>query len=740
MSTTLTLTTFRFEVDADGIALATWDMADRSMNVITPAVMQDLGAIVDAVAADAAIKGCVIVSGKDSFSGGADLTMLQELGAVYGRMAREQGQEAAAAHFLDQSSLLSRLFRRLETCGKPFAAAVNGVCMGGAFELALACHHRVVSDDPSTRVGLPEVKVGLFPGAGGTQRVARLMQTGDALQMLFKGEQLRPQAALSMKLVHAVAPRAEIVQRAKAWILGGGKGVAPWDEEGFRPPSGRVYSPAGMMTWPPANAIYRRETYDNYPAVKAILHTVYEGLQLPMDLALRVESRWFAKILRSPEAAAMIRSLFLSMQELNKGARRPASVPASTLRTVGVVGAGFMGAGIAYVSAQAGLQVILVDRDQEAADKGKALSHKLVSDQIMKGRAKTADRDALLERITATADYARLAACDLVVEAVFEDPGVKAQVIAAVEAAVRPDCIFASNTSTLPITGLAKASTRPEQFIGIHFFSPVEKMMLVEVIQGAATGPRAIAMALDFVRAIRKTPILVNDGRGFYANRCVGAYLREGHLMLMEGVPPAMIENVARMAGMPVGPLSLNDEVALDLALRIVRATEKQVGRQAVDPVQEALLVAMVEGQGRLGRKNGKGFYDYPEKGQKSLWPGLSDIVGRRLDPDSLSVETLKQRFLVVQAVEAARTVEEGIITDPREADVGSILGFGFAPFTGGTLSYIDGMGVKAFVARCEALAAEFGPRFAPNALLKDMAAKGETFYRRFAAPRSSAA
>ena len=488
------------------------------------------------------------------------------------------------------------------------------------------------------------------------------------------------------------------------------------------------------------NAIYRRETYDNYPAVKAILHTVYEGLQLPMDLALRVESRWFAKILRSPEAAAMIRSLFLSMQELNKGARRPASVPASTLRTVGVVGAGFMGAGIAYVSAQAGLQVILVDRDQEAADKGKALSHKLVSDQIMKGRAKTADRDALLERITATADYARLAACDLVVEAVFEDPGVKAQVIAAVEAAVRPDCIFASNTSTLPITGLAKASTRPEQFIGIHFFSPVEKMMLVEVIQGAATGPRAIAMALDFVRAIRKTPILVNDGRGFYANRCVGAYLREGHLMLMEGVPPAMIENVARMAGMPVGPLSLNDEVALDLALRIVRATEKQVGRQAVDPVQEALLVAMVEGQGRLGRKNGKGFYDYPEKGQKSLWPGLSDIVGRRLDPDSLSVETLKQRFLVVQAVEAARTVEEGIITDPREADVGSILGFGFAPFTGGTLSYIDGMGVKAFVARCEALAAEFGPRFAPNALLKDMAAKGETFYRRFAAPRSSAA
>ncbi len=735
----MTETAFRIEIDADGIALATWDMAGRSMNVITPAVMEEIAALVERVAADDAIKGCVVTSGKDSFSGGADLSMLQGLGLAQARLAREQGEEAATRHVFEESRKLSLLYRRLETCGKPFAAAIGGVCLGGAFELALACHYRVAADDGATRVGLPEVKVGLFPGAGGTQRVARLMPTGDALQMLFKGEQLRPALAKSMGLVHEIAPRGEIVARAKAWILGGGKGVAPWDAEGFRAPSGKVYSPTGMMTWPPANAIYRRETYDNYPAVKAILHAVYEGLQLPMDLALRVESRWFAKILRSKEAAAMIRTLFLSMQELNKGARRPAGVATSSLKKIGVLGAGFMGAGIAYVTAQAGMEVVLIDRDLAAAEKGKAHSHKLMTDQIMKGRAKTADRDALLARIAPSADYAALGDCDLVIEAVFEDPAVKAEAIAKAEAAMRPGCVFASNTSTLPISGLASGSSRPDLFIGIHFFSPVEKMMLVEVIMGKATGPQALATALDYVRAIRKTPIVVNDGRGFYANRCVGAYLREGHLMLAEGIPPAMIENAARMAGMPVGPLSLNDEVAIDLALRIVKATKAQLGAEAVDPVQERILAAMVETHGRLGRKNGKGFYDYPEKGQKSLWPGLSDLAGKAIDPDTIDVGALKRRFLTVQAVEAARTVEEGIVTDPREADVGSILGFGFAPFTGGTLSYIDGMGARAFVDQCDVLAAAFGPRFEPGALLREMAAKEETFYDRFSARQKAA-
>ena len=727
----MNLTTFRFETDADGIAVATWDMADRSMNVITPEVMADLDAIVDAGVADPAIKGCVVTSGKSSFSGGADLTMLQGLGQEYARLAREKGSDEAMRFFFEESRRLSLLYRKLETCGKPFAAAVGGVCLGGAFELALACHYRVLANDDATRVGLPEIKVGLFPGAGGTQRVARLMQTGDALQMLFRGDQIRAAMAKGMGLAQEVAPRDEIVAKAKAWIAGGGSAVAPWDEPKFRAPSGKVYSPGGMMIWPPANAIYRRETHDNYPAAKAILQSVYEGLQLPMDAALRVESRYFANILRSKEAAAMIRTLFLSKGELDKGARRPKDAAKTDIKRVGVVGAGFMGAGIAYVTANAGMEVVLVDRDQDAADKGKAYSHKLVTDQINKGRAKSAERDALLAKIEATADYGHLATCDLIIEAVFEDPKVKDEVIRKVEAAIAPDCIFASNTSTLPISGLAASSGRPKQFIGIHFFSPVEKMMLVEIIMGKETGDDALATALDYVRAIKKTPIVVNDARGFFANRCVLAYILEGHLMVGEGVPPAMIETLAKMAGMPVGPLSLNDEVGVDLALKILKATEAQLGESAVDPTSKRILTALVEREGRLGRKNRKGFYDYPEKGQgpKRLWPGLADLGGERIAADTIDRDEIKHRLLGIQALEAARTVQEGVVTDPREADVGSILGFGFAPYTGGALSYIDGLGAKAFVELALRLEEKHGPRFAPPKILVDMAASGATFY-----------
>jgi 3-hydroxyacyl-CoA dehydrogenase/enoyl-CoA hydratase/3-hydroxybutyryl-CoA epimerase len=725
----MNLTNFRFETDSDGIATAIWDMPGRSMNVITPELMAELDQIIDTVASTEAIKGCVITSGKEAFSGGADLTMLQGLRDLYVGLARDKGEQVAMQTFFDESRKLSLLYRKLETCGKPFAAAIHGVCLGGAFELALACQYRVASDDASTRVGLPEIKVGLFPGAGGTQRVSRLMQTGDALQMMFKGEQVKALPARNTGLVHAVAARADIVQNAKDWLKANPAATAPWDQKGFKLPSNKVHSPAGMQIWPPANAIYRRETNDNYPAARAILSAVYEGLQLPIDLALKVESRYFAMILRTKEAASMIRSLFVSMQELNKGARRPADVPASKLKKIGVVGAGFMGAGIAYVSANAGLDVVLVDRDQEAADKGKAYSHKLVSDQIMKGRARTADRDALLGRITATADYAALKGCDLVIEAVFEDPKVKAEVIAKVEQAVGPKTIFGSNTSTLPITGLAEHSQRPKNFIGVHFFSPVEKMLLVEIIMARKTGKVALAMALDFVRAIKKTPIVVNDTRGFYANRCVGNYIREGHLMLMEGIAPAMIEAAGKQAGMPVGPLSLNDEVAVDLAFKVLKATKVQLGEGSVDPAQETLLSDMVEKHGRLGRKNKKGFYDYPEAGPKRLWPGLAELTKNRIDPEQVDMQELIHRLLVTQALEAARTYEEGVVTDPREADVGSIIGFGFAPYSGGTLSYIDNMGAAAFVKLCEGLAKRHGERFRPNRQLKRMAKTGESYY-----------
>lgn len=735
----MTYTNFKFETDADGIALIIWDMPERSMNVINLTVIEELGSIVEKVAADAAIKGAVITSSKDTFCAGADLTLLESLTRAFAEMAKNQGEEQAATVLFEESRKLSQLYRRLETCGKPFVAAINGTALGGGFELCLACHQRIASDNPKTRLGLPEIKIGLFPGAGGTQRIARMMMPADALQLLLKGEQLRLNRAKAMKLVDNVVPAADLVKTAKEWIKAGGKAVNPWDEQGFKFPGGLVFSKAGMMTFPPANAIYRRETYDNYPAARAIMQTVFEGLQLPIDLALRVESRWFAKILRSPEAAAMIRSLFVSMQDLNKGARRPAGVPPTKLKKVGIIGAGFMGAGIAYVSAQAGLEVVLIDRDQEAADKGKAYSQKLMTDQINKGRSTSADRDALLSKITATPDYNALKGCDLIVEAVFEDRKVKAEATAKAQA-VLPDVVFGSNTSTLPITSLAEQAKDPTKFVGIHFFSPVDKMLLVEIILGKKTGDQALATALDFVRAIRKTPIVVNDSRGFYTSRVVGTYIREGHLMLAEGISAAMIENVGRMAGMPVGPLSLNDEVAVDLAWKIVKATEADLGAAAIDPRQKALLSDMVEKHGRLGRKNGKGFYDYPEKAPKKLWPGLADLQKTKLDPDSIDIQELKDRLLAMQALETARCFEEGVLTDVREADVGSILGFGFAPFSGGTLSYIDMMGTKRFVALCEKLEKKFGDRFKPSPVLIEMASKGETFYGRFAPEKKRAA
>ena len=724
---------FKVDVDADGIALITWDMAERSMNVIDTGVIEELSALVERVTTDAAIKGAVITSGKEAFCGGADLTMLEGMGAIFTNLVRSKGEEAAASFVFEESRKLSQLYRRLETSGKPWVCALNGTAMGGGFELALACHYRVAGDNPKTRLGLPEIKIGLFPGAGGTQRVARMLAPADALQFLLKGDQLKIDRAKAMKLIDAVVPQADLIKAAKEWIKAGGKTKAPWDTEGFRLPGGPVYSKAGMMTFPAANAIYRRETYDNYPAARAILQVVYEGLQLDMDTALRVESRWFAKILRSREAAAMIRSLFVSMQELNKGARRPPNEPPTSLKKIGVVGAGFMGAGIAQVSAGAGLQVVLIDRDQEAADKGKAGVQKFLSDRVMKGRMKGAERDELLARISPTADYSALKDCELVIEAVFEDRKVKSDVIAKIQAVIGENAVFASNTSTLPITSLASEFKEPERFIGIHFFSPVDRMMLVEIILGKQTGNKALAAALDYVRVIRKTPIVVNDSRGFYTSRVVGTYIREGHLMLIEGIPAAMIENVGRMAGMPVGPLALNDEVAVDLAWKILKATEADLGAKAIDARQKILLEEMVEKRGRFGRKNGKGFYDYPANGPKKLWPDIVELQPKKLlDPDKIDIAEMRLRLLGIQALETSRCFEEKVLTDVREADVGSILGFGFAPFTGGTLSFIDGMGTKRFVDLCRKLEKKYGPRFAPNKLLIDLAAKGEDFYQRF--------
>ena len=737
----MTYKNFKFETDADDIALVTWDIPGKSMNVLDTTTIDELGAIVDATSADAAIKGVVITSGKDAFSAGADLSMLDGMNKTFADAKKSQGEDAAQQMLFDESRKLSLTLRKIETSGKPWVAAINGLALGGAFEVTLACHYRVASENPKTRLGLPEVKVGLFPGGGGTQRLSRMLDPQSAMQMLLKGDAIDLKKALAQKIVGAVVPAADLITAAKEWIKAGGKPVAPWDEKGFRLPV-PVYSKMGMQLFPAGNGLYRSQTYDNYPAARAIMQCVYEGLQLPMDAALRVESRYFANVLQTKEAAAMIRSLFLSMQELNKGARRPQNVPPTKVKKLAVIGAGFMGASVGFVSARAGIDVVLIDRDQAAADKGRGHAQAAIDALVAKGRAKPDDAEKLMAKITATSDFNVLKECDLVIEAVFEDRAVKAEIYKKAQPLLKEGAIFASNTSTLPINSLAEEFDDQSKFIGIHFFSPVEKMMLVEIIVGKNTGDVALATALDYVRVIGKTPIVVNDSRGFFANRCVLRFTAEGLEMLMEGVPPAMIENTAKMAGMPVGPLSLSDEIALDLVLKIMKATEADLGSQAVDQAQKKLIVEMVEMQDRMGRKNGKGFYEYPPKGKgsKHLWPGLAALVPEPVDPDTLDIEELKQRFLVVQAVEAARTVEDHVITDVREADVGSILGFGFAPFTGGTLSYIDFMGTKEFVALCHKLEAKYGSRFTPPKLLEDMAKTGETFYGRFPPKKLAAA
>ncbi len=732
---------FKLETDADGIALITWDIPGRSMNVLDETSAIELETLVKETTADAAIKGVVITSAKEAFCAGADLSMLEGMNRIYLDTLKSKGEEAANQMLFDNSRRFSQIYRAMETSGKPWVAAINGLALGGGFELTLACHHRVAAENPKTRLGLPEIKVGLFPGAGGTQRVPRIVQPQDAMNLLLKGEALTLDKAKAMKLVDAVVPAADLIKAAKDWIKAGGKAVAPWDEKGFKLPGGPVFSKNGMMMFPAGNAIYRRETYDNYPAARAIMSCVYEGLQLPIDAALRVESRYFSYILRSKEAAAMIRSLFLSMQELNKGARRPADVPATKLKKIAVIGAGFMGASVGYVSARGGLEVVLIDRDQESADKGRAHAQSVIDGLVKKGRAKPGEAEAIMGRITAAADYAVLKDCDLVIEAVFEDRNVKAETYAKAQPYLKDGAIFASNTSTLPITSLAEEFKDQGRFVGIHFFSPVDKMGLVEIIMGEETSDEALAKSIDYVLKIKKTPIVVNDSRGFYTSRCFGTFVQEGLEMLADGIAPAIIDNVGRATGMPRGPLEMNDDVALDLGYKVTQQTKKDLGDKFEDRPFAPIIEKMVVELQRFGRKNGKGFYDYPENGPKTLWRGLSDLAPVKIaEADQALIQEIRTRLLYRQAVEAARCFEEGVITDPREADVGAILGWGFAPWTGGPISLIDGVGAKAFVETCDQLAQKYGKRFAPPALLREMAEKGETFYGRFGVKAKAAA
>ena len=722
---------FKIDVDSDGIALITFDVPGRSMNTLTSGVMKEIPEWVERVKSDDAIKGAVLTSGKASgFCAGADLGDMAD-----GMLAGGSLQDA-----YDAGWKLNGALRALETCGKPVAAAINGLALGGGLELTLACHYRVVADDPKIQLGLPEIKVGLFPGGGGTQRLTRLIGVQAAMTAMSAGSSWRPNDARGAGVVHEVVAKGTEVDAAKAWIKGGGKAVQPWDDKGFKQPGGGPYHPAGIQNFLVGNAMLRKQSYGNYPAVLNLMKAVYEGIQVPMDAALRIETRYFIKTLMTPQAQAMIRSLFLSKQELDKGAVRPAGVPKSDPKKVTVIGAGMMGAGIAYVQALAGIETILIDRTQEDADKGKAHVADLLKKRLSRGQITQDKYDALLGSVTATTDYDLIKGSDLVIEAVFENREIKADVTKRAEAQLAPGAVFGSNTSTLPITGLAEASVRPEDFIGIHFFSPVDKMMLVEIILGEKTGEAAIAKSLDYVMKIKKTPIVVNDGRGFYTSRCFGTYVAEGMAMLEEGYAPALIDNIGRMTGMPRGPLEMHDDVALDLSVKIAKQTALDLGDKYQPLPGSQIVQKMVEDLGRYGRKNGMGFYDYDQK-PKKIWAGLAELAPVKINDSTPElVEDQKQRLLYRQAVEVARCWEEGVIDDPREADVGAILAWGFAPWTGGPITMIDQTGLKAFVAQADDYAARYGDRFKVPQLLRDMAAKGETFYGNFAGKQKAAA
>ncbi|MCA8888496.1 MAG: enoyl-CoA hydratase/isomerase family protein [Parvularculaceae bacterium] len=723
------------EIDGDGVALVTIDLPGQSMNVWNEALMAEFAAFVDDFCTNDAIKGAVITSGKASgFLAGADLRMLG--GGGVGKAPASKGE------LFEQLFQLNRMLRKLETSGhpqkklikgeasaKPVAAAVNGLALGGGLELMLACHYRVVADDPKLQLGVPEVQVGLLPGGGGTQRLPRLAGLQNAAIMATQGKPVDPQTAKGYGIVQEIAPRDQIVEKAKAWVKANPKAAQPWDKQGFKYPGGAgPMNPAAVQFHIASNGMAQRETQHNYPAVQYILSCLYEGSVVPFDTALKVESKYFSKLVSSPQARNMIRTLFINKQAAEKGEQRPKDVAKTDIKKVGVLGAGMMGAGIAYVTAKGGMEVVLLDRELDYAQKGKAYSQKIVEKGVSRGKVTKDAGDALLARITPTTDYNDLKDVDLIIEAVFEDPDVKADVIKKTETVIPPETIFASNTSTLPITGLAKNSERPDQFIGIHFFSPVDKMPLVEIIPGDKSGDRALATALDYVGKIRKTPIVVKDTRGFYTNRVVPPYLNEAMLMVKEGIKPALIENAAKQLGMPVGPLALVDETSLDLAKRVMESTKKELGKDYKPSGVEDLVLTMVDKLGRLGRKSGGGFYDYPEGGKKHLWKSVSDYFPEAdVQP---TLEETKERILYAQLIPAAQCYADGIVSDPQSADLGAIFGWGFAPWTGGPMSYIDTVGLENFVRKAEALAQKYGARFNPPQQFRDMAAKNDTLYK----------
>ncbi|MEM7343803.1 MAG: 3-hydroxyacyl-CoA dehydrogenase NAD-binding domain-containing protein [Chloroflexota bacterium] len=701
--------------DSDGIVTLTMDMPNRSANVLNESFFTAFVETLDKLDAEEDLTGVIITSGKKLFMAGADIDTLF-------------GSDNPQFHF-DGSQYVKALFRRLETFGKPVVAALNGTALGGGFELALSCHYRVAIDNDRIKFGFPEVGLGLLPGGGGVVRTGRLIGLQAAFEWLIQNKKYTPQQALKAGMIHAVATDFEdMLAQAKAFIAENPTAKAPWDAvKRYKIPGGDPNHPKIAQMLAVGPAMVRKETKGNYPAPPAIMSALVEGTQVDFETASRIESRYFAKLAAGQVSTNMINAFWTQLNQIKKGASRPQDIPPQKSQKVGVLGSGMMGHGIAYVSAFAGMDVVMTDASQENADKGKAKIAEIMAKRVKRGRMSQEQMDGILANINATADYSALDGCDLIIEAVFEDRDLKAKVTGMAEAAMDPTGVFASNTSTLPITGLAEASSRPEKFIGLHFFSPVHKMQLVEIIVGEKSDDETLAKVFDYVLAINKVPIVVNDSRGFYTSRVFGTWTNEALALLAEGNHPQAIEMAGIQAGMPVGPLALLDEVTLSLAAHIRDQTVADLseeGKEYKAHPGEIVMDKMLE-LGRPGRAGGAGFYDY-EGRSKHLWPELPNIFMDGREPSSQ--QEMIDRIMFAQSIETVRCLEEGVLRSVADANLGSIFGWGYAPFHGGTLQFINAYGVGSFTEKAKVLTTKYGERFDPPQILLDMAAKGETF------------
>lgn len=712
----------------NNIAVLGINIANQPMNVLNNESIPALSEALEKVYTNPDVKGIILTSERPEFIAGADLKMIL------------QNNGRAPEELFKLSMSLNTIFRKMETNGKPIVAAMNGTALGGGYEVCLACHHRVALNNPKSIIGLPEVTIGLLPGGGGTQRLPRMIGMEAAAPLLLEGKRVSPKDALALGMVDQLADSPEeMLQKAVVWIEANPLAVQPWDEvdkktgkikarENFKVPGGNVLTPKGVQLMMGGTAMTLTKTQGNYPAPIEIMSCVYEGLLVNIDRGIVIEARHFVKVANSTVAKNLIRTTFFGLNEVNKGAGRPKNVPPTQINSIGILGAGMMGAGIAYVSALAGLKVVLKDTSLENAEKGKDYSRKLLQKGIERGKMTAEKAEQILTLIHTTDIYEPLQGVDLIIEAVFENPNLKASVTQEAEKFLREDGVFASNTSTLPITELAKATQKQENFIGIHFFSPVDKMQLVEIIVGKQTSEYALAMAMDYVKKIRKTPIVVNDSRGFYTSRVFSTYTSEGLELLKDGVNPVVIENVAKQMGFPVGPLAVSDEVALDLAYKISHESV-QAGVLSPDDTAYQISKQFTE-MGRLGKKAKAGFYEYPDPStgkKKYLWEGLSQLFP--LNSVQPSADEIKQRLFYRQVLETVKCFEEGVLRTPLDADLGSIFAWGFPAYLGGTLSFVDTVGIVNFVKECDRLADTYGERFRPTTQLREMAKTNKGFY-----------